>query len=207
MQVAPLPIPHAFEFTPQVHGDSRGVFLEWFRGDRLAEATGRSFELLQANISVSQRGVVRGIHFADVPAGQAKYVTAVTGSVIDILVDLRVGSPTFGATARIELDDSTRRAVFVPEGLGHLFVATSQTASVCYLTTDVYRPEREHTLSVLDESLGLELPFERDELILSERDAAAPTLEEARLAGILPTWQDCLDRYAEQAIRPHHHDR
>ena len=96
MKIRPLAIEGAFEIIPAQHGDSRGLFLEWYRFDRLAEAVGHPLRLAQANLSVSARGVVRGIHFADVPPGQAKYVTCSRGAVLDAVVDLRVGSPTFG---------------------------------------------------------------------------------------------------------------
>jgi dTDP-4-dehydrorhamnose 3,5-epimerase len=197
VQIRELSVPHAWEFTPVQHGDERGVFLEWFKADEFEAATGRSFDLRQSNISVSARGVVRGIHFADVPAGQAKYVTAVAGSVLDIVIDLRVGSPTFGRWDSVVLDDVTRSCVFVSEGLGHLFIATSESATVSYLTTDKYRPGNEHGISPFDPALGLMLP---SDTILSEKDADAPSLAEAEALGLLPAWQNCLDAYAAAAV-------
>jgi dTDP-4-dehydrorhamnose 3,5-epimerase len=193
VQIRELRVPHAYEVTPVQHADSRGVFLEWFKADAFEAATGRSFDLRQSNLSVSKRGVVRGIHFADVPLGQAKYVTAVAGSVTDFIVDLRVGSPTFGEWDSVELDDVSRRCVFIGEGLGHLFVATSESATVSYLTTDVYRPGKEHGVHPLDAEIGLPLP---EGALLSDKDAAAPTLAQALAAGILPQWDDCLDLYS-----------
>lgn len=201
MLVTPLHLPHAVVVEPVVHRDARGEFLEWFRADHLSAATGRAFELLQANLSVSTHGTVRGVHFADVPRGQAKYVTVVAGSIIDILVDLRVGSPTFGQSVEVPLDATDHRALFVPEGLGHLFAVTSESATVCYLATDVYKPDNEHTVSPLDPELALAIP-NRDAVVLSPRDAAAPTLAEALAAGILPTWEACLERYAAAAVKP-----
>lgn len=192
MQIRELRVPHAYEVTPVQHADSRGVFLEWFKADAFEAATGRAFDLRQSNLSVSARGVVRGIHFADVPLGQAKYVTAVVGSVTDFIVDLREGSPTFGEWDSVELDDVTRSCVFIGEGLGHLFVATSESATVSYLTTDVYRPGREHGVHPLDTELALPLP---NGALLSEKDAAAPTLAQALAQGLLPHWDDCLDVY------------
>lgn len=206
MLVTPLEIPHALVVEPVIHRDPRGEFLEWFRADALAAASGRRFELLQANLSVSSKGAVRGIHFADVPPGQAKYVTVVEGSAVDILVDLRVGSPTFGASVAVPLDAVSRHAVFVPEGLGHLLAITSERATVCYLTTDVFKPDREHTIHPFDAELALPIPA-FDAPVLSDRDAAAPTLAEARAAGLLPSWDDCLARYAEQAAGPAAADR
>jgi dTDP-4-dehydrorhamnose 3,5-epimerase len=199
VQTTPLDIPHALHIQPVVHGDDRGAFLEWFRADVLAEAAGRRFDTVQANLSVSRRGTVRGVHFADVPPGQAKYVTVVHGAVRDILVDLRVGSPTFGTWQAVELDAEGHAALYLPEGIGHLFAVTSDTATVCYLTTDVYRPDRERTLSPLDAELGLELGLGPVEPVLSDRDRAAPGLAELRDAGLLPGWDACLARYAEAA--------
>lgn len=198
MQLRPLAIPQAWVLDPVVHVDARGEFLELFRADLLETAMGRRVETVQANLSTSTRGTVRGLHYADVPPGQAKYVTVVAGAVLDVLVDLRVGSPAFGAVEYIELDAAAHRAVFVPEGVGHLFAVTSETATVCYLATDIYRPEREHTISPLDPAIGIRLP-DFGEPILAPRDAEASTMAAALEAGLLPTWDACQNRYADLA--------
>lgn len=200
MLISRLPIQGAFVVEPQIFGDERGSFFEWFRADRAAEAFGRRVDVMQANTSVSARGVVRGIHYADVPLGQAKYVTVVSGKIVDYIVDIRVGSPTFGAVETVELDSVSRRAVFLAEGLGHAFVALEDGTTVSYLVTDVFRPEREHGISPTDPALGLAFPLDRDELILSERDAAAPSLAEAEERGMLPTWEACQARYVEVGV-------
>src|SRR5450631_1601773 len=119
----PTGIDGAWIFTPRILSDSRGSFLEWFRAGELTASLGYQPEVAQANCSVSRRGVIRGIHFADVPPGQAKYVTCVNGAILDVVVDLRVGSPGFGRWTAVRLDDENRRAVFVAEGLGHAFMA------------------------------------------------------------------------------------
>ncbi len=196
MQLRELSIPDAWEITPVVRGDDRGVFLEWYRFDRLEEAAGRSIELRQANTSVSKRGVVRGIHFADIPPSQAKYVTAMHGAVLDFIVDIRVGSPTFGQWDSVVLDDTDRRAVFLSEGLGHAFVALTDDAVVSYLVTDTYAPTREHGISPSDPSIALVFPPEAGEPLLSPKDLEAPSLEEAVAAGLLPTWEDAKAFYA-----------
>jgi dTDP-4-dehydrorhamnose 3,5-epimerase len=126
-----------------------------------------------------------------VPRGQAKYVTVARGSAIDFIIDVRAGSPTFGAWDSVLLDTVDRRAVFLGEGLGHCFVALEDDTAVSYLVSDVYRPDAEHTVSPLDPAIGLDLPFPAGELIVSDRDAAAPTLQEALDAGILPDWEVC----------------
>jgi dTDP-4-dehydrorhamnose 3,5-epimerase len=107
-----LKVPGAWEITPRQLGDNRGLFLEWFKAERFASAVGHKLDLQQANASVSAAGVLRGIHFADVPPGQAKYVTCLKGAVLDVVVDLRVGSPTFGVWDSVMLDDVDRRAIW-----------------------------------------------------------------------------------------------
>jgi len=187
MTLRALSISGAFEFTPRQFGDDRGTFLEWFKSDALAEAIGHRLELAQANCSVSHRGVVRGIHFSDVPPGQAKYVTCVRGSVLDIVVDIRVGSPTFGSYEFIRLDDVDRRAVYLSEGLGHGFIALEDDATVMYLCSTGYAPDREHGIHPLDPTLAIEWP-EGLEPILSEKDSVAPSLAQAQASGLLPTY-------------------
>ena len=189
MKIRPLAIEGAFEVTPVRHHDSRGTFLEWYRFDALAAAVGHPLDLAQANLSTSARNVVRGIHFADVPPGQAKYVTCVSGAVLDVVVDIRVGSPTFGAWEAVHLDDQERRAVYVSEGLGHALCALTEGATVAYLCSSTYRPGHEHGIDPLDPELGITWPAEMP--LLSTKDAAAPTLAEARAAGLLPRYEAC----------------
>ncbi|HET7725188.1 MAG TPA: dTDP-4-dehydrorhamnose 3,5-epimerase, partial [Propionibacteriaceae bacterium] len=133
MQIGPLAIAGSWLVEPSVYSDDRGSFLEWFRGDHLERAVGAPFSVAQANHSISSRGVVRGVHFADVPPGQAKYVYCPSGAVLDVIVDVRVGSPTYGRHVAVRLDDENRRAVFIAEGLGHAFCALSDAAAVTYL--------------------------------------------------------------------------
>src|SRR5690554_5897683 len=119
VSVEPLAVDGAWVMTPRIFSDHRGDFLEWFSHDRAVAAIGQHFAVAQANLSVSAKGVVRGIHFADVPPGQAKYVTCVRGAVWDVVVDLRRGSPGFGTWEAVRLDEVDRRAVYLAEGLGH----------------------------------------------------------------------------------------
>ena len=189
MQIRELHIPGALEIVPQQHSDDRGVFFEWYRFDKLEEAVGHPLRLRQANTSVSRRGVLRGIHFADIPPSQAKYVTCTHGAVLDFAIDIRVGSPTYGKWDSVLLDDVDRRAIYLAEGLGHAFVALTDDATVSYLVSDTYRPGAEHGISPLDPDVALEFPLPADELLLSEKDIAAPTLAEAAAAGLLPTWE------------------
>jgi dTDP-4-dehydrorhamnose 3,5-epimerase len=186
-----LDVDDAWVFTPRIHRDQRGSFLEWFRGSEFRADLGRDLAVAQANCSRSLRGVLRGIHFADVPPGQAKYVTCVSGSVLDVVVDLRVGSPGYGRWAAVPLNDETRCAVFVAEGLGHAFVTLSDEATVLYLCSAPYAPAVERGVHPLDPDIGIAWP-EDVEMILSDKDAAAPSLAQARAAGLLPDYGGCL---------------
>ena len=196
MQIRELTIPDAFEITPIVRGDDRGVFLEWYRFDLLGEAVGHSLDLRQANASVSRRGTVRGIHFADMPPGQAKYVTASYGTVLDYVIDIRVGSPTFGQWDSVLLDDVERKAIYIPEGLGHAFVALTEGATVSYLVSDTYNHAREHGINPLDPDVGLVFPEDAGELLLSTKDTDAPSLAEASAQGLLPKFAQAKTFYA-----------
>jgi len=131
----PLGIPGAWVFAPRIHSDDRGSFLELFRDAEFSGAVGHRLDVAQANCSVSRRGVIRGIHFADVPPGQAKYVMCLSGEIIDVVVDLRTGSPGFGRWEAVSLDAEARRAVYLAEGLGHAFMALTDRATVVYLST------------------------------------------------------------------------
>lgn len=190
MQVRPLLVSGATEYTPEQRADDRGVFLEAFTQRSFVAAVGRELVVAQVNTSISHRGTVRGVHFADVPPGQAKYVSCLSGAVLDVIVDIRVGSPTFGAYDSVLLDDDARRAVYLAEGLGHAFVALSDSATVTYLCSTPYTPGAEHGVHPLDPALGLPWPV-GVELLLSPKDEAAPTLAEAEAAGLLPRWADC----------------
>jgi dTDP-4-dehydrorhamnose 3,5-epimerase len=189
VQIRELSIPDAYEITPKQHGDDRGIFLEWYRFDRLEETIGHSLDLRQGNTSVSRRGSVRGIHFADIPPSQAKYVTVPQGAALDFVIDIRVGSPTFGRWDTVLLDDKDRRALYLAEGLGHCFVALTDNATMSYLVTDVYNPAREHGINPLDSDVALIFPPEAGELLLSPKDTDAPSLAEAQASGLLPTWE------------------
>jgi len=195
MALRPLGIEGSWLHEPEVFRDPRGAFHEWFRADDLAAATGRELSLAQANCSVSVRGTLRGVHFADVPPGQAKYVTCVRGAVLDVVVDVRTGSATFGRWEAVRLDDRERAAVFVAEGLGHGFMALTDDATVVYLCSQNYAPGREHGVHPLDPALGIEWPRGLRPL-LSDKDAQAPTLARAAEMGLLPAYEDCAAYYA-----------
>lgn len=191
MGVRELHVPGAFELTPVQHGDERGVFLEWLRQDVLADAIGHAMPLAQANCSVSAKGVLRGIHFAQAPPSQAKYVTCVRGAVVDVVVDIRDGSPTFGAWDLVQLDDVDRRAVYIAEGLGHAFLALTDGATLMYLCSEGFNPDLEHGVDALDPDLAIGWPVGITP-IRSAKDSAAPRVDAARDAGLLPSYEACL---------------
>jgi dTDP-4-dehydrorhamnose 3,5-epimerase len=189
MQIRQLDIAGAWEITPQLHADTRGLFFEWLTDRGFTSFAGHRLDVRQANCSVSAAGVLRGLHFAQLPPSQAKYVTCLSGSVFDVVVDIRVGSPTFGKWDSVLLDDRGRRSVYLSEGLAHGFIALQDNSTVMYLCSAEYNPQREHTVAATDPALAIDWPT-KHKLVLSDRDAAAPTLEELRATGLLPSWDE-----------------
>ncbi len=189
-----LKIEGAWSYTPRQFPDDRGTFLEAFRGEEFAAALGYRLDVAQVNCSVSRRGVIRGIHYADVPPGQGKYVSCARGAILDVVVDIRVGSPTFGTWEAVRLDEANRGSLFIGEGLGHGFVALTDDATVLYLCSTGYAPGREHGINPLDPALGIEWPLSEmgGSPVLSAKDSGAPSLREALDAGKLPRYEDCL---------------
>ncbi|MGB6511914.1 MAG: dTDP-4-dehydrorhamnose 3,5-epimerase, partial [Mycobacterium sp.] len=165
------------------------LFFEWLTDRGFTGFAGHRLDVRQANCSVSAAGVLRGLHFAQLPPSQAKYVTCLSGSVFDVVVDIRVGSPMFGRWDAVVLDDRSRRSVYLCEGLAHGFLALQDNSAVMYLCSAEYSPQREHTIAATDPAIGIDWPS-GCELVLSDRDAAAPTLDEVRAAGLLPTWEE-----------------
>lgn len=194
MQFRQLSVPDAFEFTPRAFHDERGVFVAPFQEAAFQEAVGHPLRLGQSNHSVSRRGTIRGIHFANTPPGQGKYVYCPRGAFLDVVVDLRVGSPTFGEWDSVRVDATEFKAVYLAEGLGHGFVALEDDTALSYLCSEPYNPTGEHGISPLDPALDLPWPTDLEQ-ILSEKDRTAPTLAEALESGLLPSYQDCVAYY------------
>ncbi|HEY4458605.1 MAG TPA: dTDP-4-dehydrorhamnose 3,5-epimerase [Pseudonocardiaceae bacterium] len=199
METRALTIPDAFEFRPKAFPDDRGVFAAPYQEAVFSKAVGHPLTLAQTNHSISRRGVIRGVHFADVPPGQAKYVYCPRGRLLDVIVDLRVGSPAFGQWDAVELDDTTLNAVYVPEGLGHAFVALEDDTTMSYLCSTGYNPAGEHGVDPFDPDLALPWPADV-EPILSDKDASAPSLAEAQATGVLPQYTDCLAHYQQLSV-------
>jgi dTDP-4-dehydrorhamnose 3,5-epimerase len=184
-----LNIMGAFLSSNTVHSDSRGYFREWYKGSELLKQ-GVSFKPVQANFSMSNRGALRGLHFSISEQGQDKLVTCMYGEVLDVIVDLRIGSPTYLSVEKVVLRADLGDVLFIPSGVGHSFLAVSDTAAVSYLTSSEYDADNEKTISPLDPELGIDWPvFDDIEFSLSDRDLAAPTLKEAKAQGYLPNYR------------------
>ncbi|MDT0453975.1 dTDP-4-dehydrorhamnose 3,5-epimerase family protein [Streptomyces hesseae] len=200
MPVTETGLPGAYLLTPHHLTDERGSFYESLRTEELGRALGHPFVPQQINYSVSRRNTLRGIHGVTVPPGQAKYVTCVRGAVRDIVVDLRVGSPAFGRYAVNELDAASGRSVYVPEGVGHGFLALTDDTCVCYVLSSAHVPGTQIDIDPLDPDLALPWGFAEPPL-LSEKDARAPGLAEALAAGVLATWPEATRGTPSTALR------
>jgi epimerase EvaD len=190
-KVRALAVEGSYEFTPRVYHDTRGLFVSPLQEDAFVAAVGRRFPVAQTNHSRSARGVLRGVHFTTTPPGQAKYVHCARGRAMDVVVDIRVGSPTFGASEAVCLDAEDFRAVYVPDGVGHAFLALEDDTVMSYLASTPYRPDLEQAIAPRDPELALPWPEGMD-FVLSERDTRAVTLAQARVQGLLPRYEDCL---------------
>lgn len=189
MKAHPLKISGSWEIEFQKFGDNRGFFYESFKEEDFKNQIGRNLNIKQTNTSSSSKGSVRGIHYALVPPSQAKLVQCQRGSIKDYVIDIRVGSPTFGQFEVIELNENSASAVFIEEGLAHAFVALENQTVVTYFVTEKYNPEREKGINPFDKTLNVKWPDV--ELILSEKDKQAISLEEAKNQGLLPTFDEC----------------
>ncbi|MGX7763101.1 dTDP-4-dehydrorhamnose 3,5-epimerase family protein [Streptomyces angustmyceticus] len=202
MHTRKLAVAGGFEFTPDIHSDHRGLFVSPLQDEAFVAAVGHRFPVAQTNHSRSARGVLRGLHFTATPPGQAKYVYCARGRALDAVVDIRVGSPTFGRWDLVNMDAESFRAVYIPDGLAHAFLALEDDTVMSYLVSSAYRAELEHAIDPLDPAIGLPWPQEV-EFRLSARDTIAPRLAEAEAQGMLPQYADCLPA----AAPPAHPDR
>ena len=189
MKAKPLEISGAWEVELKKFDDSRGFFFESFRSDFSHDTFGRKFTVKQTNTSVSAKGAIRGIHYALVPPSQAKYVQCQKGSIMDYVIDIRIGSPTFGKSLSIELDSDTPRAIFIEEGLAHAFVALEDETVVTYLVNENFNPEREKGINPFDKELAINWP--KIDLLLSEKDKTAISLTKAKELDLLPSFDEC----------------
>ena len=186
MKLTALSIKGSWVVTSPVRSDDRGFFREWFKSADILAATGADFEVQQANISSSARGVVRGIHYSLAAVGQAKWVTCVSGAIRDVIVDIRPGSATYGRYEVVELSGVAGNAVLIGEGLGHGFVSLADASTVAYLVSSPFSPTEEFEINPLDPAIGIEWGLPIGELLFSPKDKAAPTLAERLAEGKLP---------------------
>jgi dTDP-glucose 4,6-dehydratase len=194
-QVSALNVLDAYVFTPFTFPDRRGLFAASFQQHAFAEAVGRNPPVAQINYNVSRYGALRGVHFTETPPGQAKYVLCTWGALLDVVVDVRVGSPTFGQWDAIRLDAGKGQAVYLAEGLGHACMALAEDTVMTYhLCSAAYDPAAERGIDPLDPTLALPWPNDHEHL-LSAQDTAAPTLERARREGLLPRYDECVRHY------------
>ena len=169
-------------FEPKVFEDERGSFHEAFRRDTTLEQTGFDFEVAQVNTSISSKGVLRGIHFKKYPPGQAKFVSVNQGSIIDVAIDLRKSSPTFGEYQVFELSSENNKSLLLGYGIGHAFLSIEDNTRVSYLCDSVFEPEIEFGISPLEASVDWEelaKPFGIERFVISEKDRKALLLSEA----------------------------
>lgn len=178
--IVDLPIPGAWVYVPRIFGDQRGSFHEAFRAEQFTEKLGYPLQIAQANLSRSGANVIRGIHLAEVPPGQAKLVACVAGGVTDVLVDLRIGSPVFGQHLQVPLNEENNYVLFVPLGVGHGVASEQRGATLYYLVTEAFDPEREFGLYPFDATLGINWPIAQADSVLSDKDSVAPSLDEVR---------------------------
>jgi dTDP-4-dehydrorhamnose 3,5-epimerase len=188
VNVTELSISGAYVLDSAVWGDERGFFREWFKRPDL-DALGISFAIEQANLSMSRRGVLRGLHYSIAPEGQAKLVTCAFGELDDVIVDVRLGSPTFGRVEIVRLAANEERSVLLPAGAAHGFCVRSEHAALSYLLSSPFNPKMELEINPFDETL--DVPWDlKQPAIMSDKDAAAPSFNDRIASGELPKYVD-----------------
>jgi dTDP-4-dehydrorhamnose 3,5-epimerase len=186
MELTPLGIDGAWLAESPVWRDDRGFFREWFKSEDVKAVTGREFGIEQANISLSSVGTLRGIHYSIASRGQAKWITCVSGSIQDVIVDIRPDSKTFGQWIDVELKGDSGKAVLISEALGHGFLALEDHTTVAYLVSTPFSPTDEFEINPLDEKIGIKWGMDLNSLKISEKDKIAPTLTQRNSEGRLP---------------------
>ncbi|MET8980090.1 dTDP-4-dehydrorhamnose 3,5-epimerase family protein [Streptomyces sp. NPDC004539] len=198
MKISEMSIPHAYLITTEPFPDRRGLFRETWRQSAFTEATGYPLTVGQISCSVSRKNTIRGIHGTVTPPGQAKLVTCVRGATLDVVVDLRIGSPTFGKHETVVLDAGSGTSVYLADGLGHAFQALTDDTHVTYVCSAEYVDGTMIDVQAFDPEIGI--PWQpAGEPLMSDKDRAAPTLAEAAASGLLPTYEQCLKLYADLA--------
>ena len=192
MKITPLEIEGAWLAESNVFPDKRGAFREWFKFEEIQDTTGINFSVKQANISLSNEGVIRGIHYSLTEAGQAKWITCAAGHVLDVIVDIRPDSATYKKVVKVDLKGGEGRAILIGAGLGHGFLALENNSVVSYMLSSVYSPKDEFEINPLDKELDINWELNLvggTGLIISDKDARAPMLSERFAENQLPRWQ------------------
>lgn len=200
MRVEHLDISGSYLFEAPIFPDDRGFFSAPFHGPTFREELGFELSVSQTNLSPTKKGAVRGLHYADVPPGQAKYVYAASGKILDVIVDIRVGSPTYLQHYCVELSPESGRGLYIPIGVGHMAIGLSSDAALSYLCSEAYNPPAEHGINPLDPDLQLPLSDwcakydlgAVEDLIISQKDRSAPNLAEVAQLDALPSYDDCV---------------
>jgi dTDP-4-dehydrorhamnose 3,5-epimerase len=181
MKFTPQAIPEVILIEPEVHGDTRGYFVETFRLDKFEEAIGYQVNFIQDNESKSSKGVLRGLHFQRPPFAQSKMVTVIEGEVLDVAVDIRQGSLTYGKAVTVVLNEQNKHQLFVPRGFAHGFVVLSESATFTYKVDNYYSPEYEKGVAYNDPKLNIDWRLPIESLRLSEKDRKYKSLVELGL--------------------------
>ena len=178
MEFIPQAIPEILVIEPKIHGDQRGYFVETFRQDKLEDALGYKISFLQDNESKSYKGVLRGLHFQLAPYAQSKLVRVIEGTVLDVAVDVRRGSPSFGQHVAVELSGVNKKQIFIPRGFAHGFLVLTDTATFAYKVDNFYSPECDRGLAFDDIDLNIDWKLTKQELLVSDKDSQQPRLTE-----------------------------
>ena len=176
MEFIPQFIPDVWVIKPKVHDDARGYFVETFRQDKFEDALGYKVNFTQDNESKSSKGVLRGLHFQLAPHAQSKLIRVIEGAVLDVAVDIRKGSPTFGQHVAVELSGDNKKQIFVPRGFAHGFAVLTDTATIAYKVDNYYSPECDRGLAFDDRELDIDWRLPKEQLLLSDKDTQQPTL-------------------------------
>lgn len=174
-------IPDIVIIEPKVYEDERGYFVETFRKDKLDEFLGYRVSFCQDNESKSKRGVLRGLHYQLPPFAQTKLVRVIKGAVLDVAVDIRKGSPTFGKYVAVELNEQNKKQMFIPRGFAHGFLVLEDDTIFSYKVDNYYSPSHDRGILYYDNSIGIDWKLSREELILSDKDRKQPALYDSEL--------------------------
>ena len=176
MEFIPQSIPEVLVIEPKVHGDERGYFIETFRQDEFEDALGYKVNFIQDNESKSFKGVLRGLHFQLAPHAQSKLVRVIEGAVLDVAVDIRKGSPSFGQHVAVKLSNENKKQMFIPRGFAHGFLVLTDTATFAYKVDNYFSPECDRGLAFDDIDLNIDWQLTKQQLLLSDKDTQLPTL-------------------------------